>query len=164
MSHRERVTRAYEEAREDIYGYLLLLGLDPDQAQDVVQEVFLKLYIALSRGEPIQNVRGWVFRVAHNQGLKVRTRSTGWQRLSPDVEARVSCGDAGPEGALLRKEAHQRLGRALETLSPQQRHCLHLRAEGLRYREIAEALGVSISSVSEHLARALARLREAVHG
>jgi RNA polymerase sigma-70 factor (ECF subfamily) len=47
----------------------------------------------------------------------------------------------------------------MDQLSPQQKVCIHLRAEGMRYREIAEVLGVSISTVEEFLARAIARLR-----
>ena len=52
---------------------------------------------------------------------------------------------------------------ALDTLSPQQRQCLHLRAEGLRYREIAETIGVGISTVGEFLNRAVTRLRKAAN-
>jgi RNA polymerase sigma-70 factor (ECF subfamily) len=64
---------------------------------------------------------------------------------------------------LIEREKLLRMHRAVETLSPQQRQCLHLRAEGLRYREIADSIGVSVSTVSEFLERALVRLRKAVY-
>jgi RNA polymerase sigma-70 factor (ECF subfamily) len=57
-----------------------------------------------------------------------------------------------------------RVAVALESLSPQQRNCLYLRSEGLRYREIAEVIGISSSTVNEFLRRAIARLAEAVNG
>jgi RNA polymerase sigma-70 factor (ECF subfamily) len=57
----------------------------------------------------------------------------------------------------------EQLNEAWKTLSPQQRQCLHLRAEGLRYREIAETLGITISSAREFLSRAILRLQRAVH-
>ena len=57
----------------------------------------------------------------------------------------------------------EQLGKAWMTLSPQQRQCLHLRAEGLVYREIAETMHISISSVREFLGRAIARLQKAVY-
>ena len=66
--------RLFEEARDDVYRYLLTLGLHPPRAQEAVQEVFLRLYATLKKGEEIENPRGWVFRVAHNYGLKVRER------------------------------------------------------------------------------------------
>jgi RNA polymerase sigma-70 factor (ECF subfamily) len=52
-----------------------------------------------------------------------------------------------------------RLRQALEMLSPQQRQCLFLRCEGLRYREIAEVLEISVGTVSEFLRRAINHLR-----
>ena len=57
----------------------------------------------------------------------------------------------------------EQLGRAWVTLSPQQRQCLHLRAEGLRYREIAETMQISISSVREFLGRAITKLQKAAY-
>ena len=75
----EQVTRLVEEARSDVYRYLLTLGISPPQAQEATQEVFLRLYGTLRKGETIRNPRAWIFRVAHNHGLKIRAR-----RRSPD--------------------------------------------------------------------------------
>src|ERR1044071_3749304 len=85
-----RVTRLFEEAREDVYRYLLTLGLHPPQAQEAVQEVFLRLYATLKKGEEIKNPRGGVFRVAHNYGLKVRERQISETQFDPAVEARLT--------------------------------------------------------------------------
>jgi RNA polymerase sigma-70 factor (ECF subfamily) len=54
-----------------------------------------------------------------------------------------------------------RFHRAVENLSEQQRRCLHLRLEGLRYPEIAATLGISASAVGEFLRRAIVRLKRA---
>ena len=70
----DRVAKFFEESRDDVYRYLLTLGLHPPRAQEAVQEVFLRLYTALKNGEDIQSLRGWVFRVAHNHGLRLRER------------------------------------------------------------------------------------------
>lgn len=53
----EQVGRLFEEAREDVYRYLLTLGLYPAQAQETAQEVFLRLYATLRKGEEIRNAR-----------------------------------------------------------------------------------------------------------
>jgi RNA polymerase sigma-70 factor, ECF subfamily len=58
----------------------------------------------------------------------------------------------------------RRLTAALESLSPQQRNCLYLRSEGLRYREIAEVMGIGSSTVGEFLTRAIRRLSEVLNG
>src|SRR5690242_13376322 len=82
-----QVTQLFEECREDVYRYLLTLGLHPPVAQEAAQEVFLRLYAALKKGEEIQNPRGWIFRVAHNHGLKVRARQSSEEPFDPGLEA-----------------------------------------------------------------------------
>lgn len=160
--HQEQVTRAFEDSREDVYRYLLTLGLPPPQAQEAAQEVFLRLHVALEKGDQIQNVRAWIFRVAHNHGLDVRAKEQ-FRPLEPGLEAALRDGSRGAEMDLIEQERMSQLGEAWKTLSPQQRQCLHLRAEGLRYREIAEAMGISISTVREFLSRAIVRLQKAVY-
>src|SRR5260370_19773292 len=85
------VTRVFEDAREDAYRYLLTLGLDPGRAQEATQEVFLRLYQVLRSGAAIQNLRAWVFRVAHNLGLDWRARERA-PPLEPGLELSLRTG------------------------------------------------------------------------
>jgi len=157
---REQVTALFEEARSDVYRYLLTLGLHPPQAQDATQEVFLRLYATLRKGEAIQNPRAWIFRVAHNHGLKVRARQD--TELPFDPELVLAAGQSpDPEKQLLERERLLSFHLAVDNLSEQQRRCLLLRMEGLRYPEIGAALGISVSAVGEFLRRAMDRLRHA---
>jgi RNA polymerase sigma-70 factor (ECF subfamily) len=157
------VGRLFEEAREDVYRYLLTLGLYPPQAQEAAQEVFLRLYQVLKKGEKIQNPRAWIFRVAHNYGLKVRERQDQHPPYDPEFESRIAAAEKDPEESLIERERAVRFQRAIENLSEQQRRCLHLRLEGLRYPEIGAVLGISASAVGEFLRRAVVRLRKAGH-
>jgi RNA polymerase sigma-70 factor (ECF subfamily) len=159
----EQVEKAFEDARDDVYRYLLTLGLWPPQAQEATQDVFLKLYIALRQGDKILNIRAWIFRVAHNHGLNVRAREDVMQPFDPDLESRMIQRRNDPEEDAIEGEQMLRLNRAVAGLSEQQRNCLHLRAEGLRYHEIAEAIGISTSTAGEFLRRAVTRLKKAVH-
>jgi RNA polymerase sigma-70 factor (ECF subfamily) len=156
----DRVGRLFEEARDDVYRYLLTLGLHPPRAQEAVQEVFLRLYATLKKGETIDNPRGWVFRVAHNYGLKVREKQASEEPFDPALEARLMTPGANPEHELLERERMLRFHHAVETLSEQQKRCLFLRMEGLRYPEIGSALGISASAVGEFLRRAMTRLKK----
>jgi RNA polymerase sigma-70 factor, ECF subfamily len=158
-----QVTRLYEEARDDVYRYLLTLGLAPPQAQEAAQEVFLRLYADLQKGKRIDNPRGWVFRVAHNHGVTLRGREGIMRPFDPELETQLFDRSDNPEQALLDRERRLRLHRAVDSLSDQQRNCLYLRAEGFRYREIATILGISDSTVSEFLRRAITRLRKVLH-
>ena len=156
---RERVGGLYEESREDVYRYLLTLGLYPPAAQETAQEVFLRLYEVLRKGERIQNPRAWVFRVAHNLGLRSRARQGAETPFDPEAGRRLGGVTETPESDLMERERMSRFHRAVEGLSEQQRRCLSLRLEGLPYAEIASALGISASAVGEFLRRATARLR-----
>jgi RNA polymerase sigma-70 factor (ECF subfamily) len=160
--HQAEVTRAFEDAREDIYRYLLTLGLPPAQAQEATQEVFLRLYLSLQDGAQIDNTRAWIFRVARNLGLDMRAKHQPLP-IVPALEAVLRDTARSAEADLLERERMKQLTGAWKTLSPQQRECLQLRAEGLRYREIAQTMGITISSVREFLSRAILRLQRAVH-
>ena len=157
---RDRVTRLFEESRDDVYRYLLTLGLHPPRAQEAVQEVFLRLYATMRKGEEIENPRGWVFRVAHNYGLKVRERQISEEPFDAGLEARLTSQAENPEQGLLERERMLRFHQAVEGLSEQQKRCLFLRMEGLRYPEIASSLGISASAVGEFLRRAIVRLKK----
>jgi len=155
-----QVAQLFEESREDVYRYLLTLGLTPPRAQEAAQEVFLRLYASLKKGEDIQNPRAWIFRVAHNWGLKVKARQSAEDPIAPEMEIRLESPAQTPEHQLLERERMERFHRAVENLSEQQRRCLFLRMEGLRYPEIGAAMGISSSAVGEFLRRAVARLKK----
>ena len=87
MTLQDQVAQLFVEARDDVYRYLLGLGLHPPKAQEAAQEAFLRLYATLKKGEDIQNPRGWIFRVAHNLGLKIRARQSSQTPYDPDLES-----------------------------------------------------------------------------
>jgi RNA polymerase sigma-70 factor (ECF subfamily) len=160
-SLQDQVSRLFEEARDDVYRYLLTLGLYPPQAQEATQEVFLRLYATLRKGEEIQNPRAWIFRVAHNLGLKIRARQHSEEPFNPELGASNYSNQAEtPESELLERERMTRFHAAVQGLSEQQRRCLFLRMEGLRYPEIGLTLGISASAVGEFLRRAMVRLKK----
>jgi RNA polymerase sigma-70 factor (ECF subfamily) len=164
----EFVCRAYEEHRGAIYRHMIALGLDPCSAQDLTQETFLSLFESLSKAQRIQRLRPWLFAVASRLGVKHLEKLRGEAILNaPDMAVIISAladEGKGPEQSALFAERKRALAAAMQALSPQQRVCLHLRAEGLRYREIAEAASLSIPSVAEFLRRAITRLRSVLDG
>src|SRR2546430_2072949 len=129
----DHVAQLFLETRDDVYRYLLSLGLYPPQAQEGAQEVFLRLYATLKKGEKIQNPRAWIFRVAHNLGLKIRVRQNSLAPFEADFESQLMSSEPNPEQGLLEREKALRFHRAVSQLSEQQRRCLFLRLEGLRY-------------------------------
>lgn len=161
----DEVVGMFEQFRDHLLRYLLALGLDVHDGEEVVQEVFLALFQHLQRGRSRHNLRSWIFRVGHNLALKQRTRN----RLRAQHVVETDAAPAqehihpglNPEEQLLNKKRLQRVRAALDALPEKDRWCLHLRAEGLRYREIAEVLGISLGAVSQIMGRSLARLGRA---
>jgi RNA polymerase sigma-70 factor, ECF subfamily len=150
----------YDELRKPLLRYLAGLGLSADDAQDAVQDAFLRLHKHLAAGGAQENIRGWLYRVVHNDA---RNRQSSYDRrfgksLDTDFDS-VSRG-ATPEEAVLEKEKLRRLGNAMRFLTDSERECLLLRAGGLRYREIADVLDLSTSTVGDTVDRAIRKLAE----
>ena len=161
---RDEALRWFDELSVPLRRYLLCSGASPADADDAVQESFLRLHRHLEKNGDRSNLYGWVFQVARNY-LRDERRSAHRQRTVPmeDAMARDG-GPADPQGSAehcaLDEERSRRLRAAIEKLPEQQRECMLLRSSGLRYREIAGVLGIQTSSVGALVHRASARLSE----
>ncbi len=158
----QKVTRIFQALRLPVYYYLMAFLNNAASADDLTQEVFLRLYAHLHRGRAVENVRLWVFRVAHNLAFDERQRHQRQARFDEpmwdEICAQLPDPALNPEQRALQRERLERMHAALQWLSAQERQCLLLRAEGLRYREIGEILGVGTSTVGEFLQRAMRKL------
>ncbi|WP_321474332.1 RNA polymerase sigma factor [uncultured Paludibaculum sp.] len=162
MSIRDQVERVYEAEREHIYSYLRYFGVPPQRAQELAQDCFVKLHIRMSKGETIDDPRAWLYRVAQNQARRFHRREPVFDELDLNIGGPRTTSD--PEQAAMQRQRQGLLEQAIRGLSPQQKNCLFLRGQGLRYREIAGAMGISSSAVGEFLRRAVEKLKEAVNG
>ena len=158
----KRVVEMYDGLRLPVVRYLMCLGLRQEDADEIVQETFLRVYKHLRSDGADPNLRGWVFRVAHNLAINHCKKQRGHSAVD-DLEAcdEAFClADPSPnaEEIILRKERMRGIVRAMQKLSSQEMQCVHLRAEGFRYREIATIVGIGVSTVADSLQRALAKL------
>ncbi len=154
---------SYREHSSGVFRHLVLLGLDSAAAEDIHQETFLRLHFELKKGRGLQSPRWWLLKVTTNLALNYlrdnKSRKEFGGTTAQEILDRACSQGADAEQQVLGAERARALSRAFDHLSPQQKACVHLRAEGMRYAEIAEALGVSISTVEEYLSRAIARIR-----
>jgi len=156
----EEVMELFEQLRSPLLRYSLSLGLPVHDAEEVIQEVFLALFRHLRWGRSRRNLRGWLFRVTHNLALKQRLASQTLQQTAGDAslaEAQIDPAP-NPEQQMFAAQRRFRLLAVVRALPENDQHCLRLRAEGLRYRDIAAVLGMSLGAVSLSLTRSLARL------
>lgn len=157
----EEIVMLFNSFRGRLLRYAVSLSLPVADGEDVVQDAFLVLYRHLRQGRSRENLPGWLFRVTHHLALKRRMRYQLESRMANDRQHPLLCvcdSTATPEEQILVSERHSHLQAVLRALPEIDRCCLLLRAEGLRYREIAETLGISLGSVSNSLARSLARM------
>lgn len=156
----EEVAGLFEQFRGPLLRYLANCGLSISDGEEVAQEVFLSLFQHLQCGKSRENLRSWLFRVAHNQALKRHRRmrrDLEWgagAAADEDLAAR----SPNPEEQVVSSQTQRRVLSVVSALPDQDQRCLSLRAEGLRYREIAGILGMSMGAVSVSLARSLARI------
>jgi RNA polymerase sigma-70 factor, ECF subfamily len=150
------VCELFDQHASGLYRLALAMLHKPDAAQDVVQETFLKLIAHIDGGGTLPNARGWLYTVAAHG---CRDRQRGLSRWLPWIAERDT--RAAKESPDLRDDANAVLA-AIRTLPPRDRLLIALRAQGLSYREIAEAAGIRAASVSQFLARALDRLEKTI--
>ena len=165
VSVRSEVERAvimlFDQLRDPVVRYVLSFGLSVHDAEEVTQEVFLALFGHLQKGKSRRNLRGWIFRVAHNLALKRRgtnQRSQNQTYLDRTIAENRLDSSPNPEEQVLSAQRQRHLLAVLNVLPEEDQCCLRLRAEGLRYREIARILGISLGAVSISLTRSLGRL------
>lgn len=159
---RQGIIELYDASRPSLHAYLRCLGMSSDQAEDVIQETFLRLIRHLPEHGTGDSLRGWVFRVAHNLSMDLHRSQRLWSYTNSD-ESRTAVRERAdpapnPEQEVILEERFRQLGDAVAQLTPKQRNCVFLRAEGLRYCEIATALGISVQRVGELVQRAITLL------
>ena len=139
------------------------------EAEDVVQETFISAYRSLGRFRG-GSLRSWLLRIAANGSRDVLRRRARRPESSLDLSLenpsfQPVSGAESPDAATLRGELNAEIQRAILTLPTDQRATLTLvDAQGLSYREAADALGVSVGTVKSRLSRARARVRDELMG
>jgi len=142
----------FEEHGAAVYRFATVLLKRREDAEDVVQETFLKLLRHLTDDGDTSNLRGWLFTVAAHAARDRQRHSMRWMPWAAAREPSV------PAPQLADEDGRLEAARAtMMRLSPRDRLLLGLRAQNLSYREIAAAAGIRPASVGRLLARAIDR-------
>jgi RNA polymerase sigma-70 factor (ECF subfamily) len=157
--------------RSRIYRYALLSLRDPDQAESVTQDCFLRAYRARGEFRGDCSVATWLTRIATNL-IRDSTRSRKFQFWKTANSTAVEVGAVAdrlrspvlsPETSLVVREDLMRVWDAVENLPGKQRSVFLLRfVEEMELPEIATAMGLHVGTIKSHLHRALAAVRKAM--
>jgi RNA polymerase sigma-70 factor (ECF subfamily) len=148
------------------------LLLDRAAAEELAQEVFLRVFRAAPRYKPTAKFSTWLYRIATNLVLnevksakRSRTVALDDIQYAHGLKDALTTGLPGPEEQLQRKEMAALVERALRSLPARQRTAVVLhRFEGLSYREIAGAMDCTVEAVEALLGRAKSALKDALKG
>lgn len=156
----------YTRYERQIYAYVYrTMNGNPDDANDLTQETFLKAYRALGKTSDDLNISAWLHRIAYNTCLDElrRRQRIRWQPWDIMKHDRLLHGSAGenPERSTLRREAEGTVQEILNRMSPRNKQALILREyEGLSCEDIGVVMGISRSAVKSVLFRAREEFRK----
>lgn len=149
----------YIQHAQSVRRYAYALVGNMPEAEDIMQESFVRLMQTLQSGIQVHRVQPWLLRVAHNLALDTLAKRPREIPLEDNeleqVEDQIS---PNPEAVVLTLQQRERIIAALQTLSEQELRCWTLRSEGLKYREIGEILGIQTGTVATFLMRAAEKL------
>jgi RNA polymerase sigma-70 factor (ECF subfamily) len=151
----------YDEYWSEVYAAAFYYFHSHLYSQDIVQEVFLKIWIKRKELSGVKNAGAFLRVLTRNLIIDTLRRQTH-QKLSLDLDQAVSRTERGrtPDAMLEVKEVEWHIKAAVDRLSPQLRKVYQLRRDqGLSLGEVAEQLGISYNTAREHMSRALRSIR-----
>ena len=162
---REENTAGIEHI-DALYGYALVLAQNRADAEDLVQETYVRAIRAMGRLRRDSNVKGWLFTILRNIWLnELRQRRRGPEFVDVEADERTSNladGSArSPYEMYVEKLERRHVRKAIQQLPEEAREVILLREwEGLSYQEIATVLDCPVGTVMSRLARARSKLRD----
>jgi RNA polymerase sigma-70 factor, ECF subfamily len=156
----DALIEAYDAYQRDIHGFLRAATRDPDVAEDLTQETFIRLMREIQAGRTPENIRAWLYTVATNLVTSRGRRMAVAERFKAVLAIRGSADS--PEQETVRHERQDIVQRALARLPTDDRTALLLSAHGFAGHDIAAVLGRSEGATRTLLCRARIRLREQV--
>ncbi len=147
---------------DQLYNFAHWLAQDRTEAEDLVQEAYVKALKGFSSFQPGTNFRAWMYRILRNTFLTSRTglKPTATVAIDSDDSPELPAGPETPETILIDNSQHQLLQAAIDALPVHFREVLLLcEVEEMSYQEIAETLSIPIGTVMSRLSRARRTLR-----
>lgn len=147
-----------KEHADNLYGYAIKFLHDREEAKDIVQDVFEKLWVNRSKVE-FGKAKSWMFTTAHNTMINLCNRKGRIQFTDQITEFEK------PKSVRSKFEMDQLIDRAVSILPPTQKSIILLRdLEGYTYQEIGDILNLSESQVKVYLFRARKKIKKQLKG
>ena len=160
MPKKTRFTELLGSYEKEIHRYAFRMTGNPEDAQDVLQDTFLKAFRAFPRLPADANHRAWLYRIAHRQALNLfRSQKVRATEPLEDVAA-VDDSNGHPDDLAETRRLVRALRHVIRELTPRQRSALLLRKyEGLPYRDVADILACSEDNARAQVYQAMKKVR-----
>ncbi len=150
----------YDEYKNRIYGYALAITHSPHDAEEITQELFIKLWNKRETLDSVLNMEHYIFTMARNRTLNYIKKAARNDQLMEELKQRMTMARNDVEDRLIGRDYEQMVEEALSQLSPKRRLVFRLsRYQGKKLEEIAGQLDLSRNTVKNHLAAALKFVR-----
>ena len=146
----------FDRYHSRLYQYLFNIVKSREVAEELVMDVFLKLWMAREMMPQIENLDGFLFRVAYNKSIDFFRAAAKDSKFSELLWERIQTpADSQADTPLLLQEFETKLREAIDLLPPQRKKIFNLsREEGLTHGQIAEELGISKNTVANTIVEA----------
>lgn len=143
-----------------VFGYALKLTHSQSQAEEIVQDVFMKIWINRSTIQEIQNIEAWLITITRNHTFNALKRIAIEEAAKSRLSKKLEEAHHETEETVNFRESQTILNNAIDRLPPQQRLVYSLcHEEGLKYEEVAQRLKISRLTVKTHMQQALRTLK-----
>ena len=161
LGDKEALEKLYYETKAAIYGFALSITKNPTDAEDILQETYLKIWANANKYSAKGTPMAWIMTIAKNLALMKLREKKRHQDLEPeewDMSFHI------PDTAGTTEDRHL-LEAALKILTKEERHIILLHAvSGMKHREIAELIDIALPTVLSKYHRALKKLRKYIEG
>jgi RNA polymerase sigma-70 factor (family 1) len=152
--------RLFDTYKNRVYGYVMAITHSPYSAEEITQEIFIKLWLCRDILHQVDNLDGYIFTIARHKTLNHLRKAAYDTRLLRELQGLAMTEDNNVEERTLVREYDQLISDALTLLSPQRRIVYQLsRNQGLNHEEIAHHLHLSRNTVKNHMVEALRFIR-----
>lgn len=150
----------FEEFRNRIFGYVLAITHSHDAAEEITQELFIKLWVSRDSLSQVSDRERYIFSMARNRTLNYLRKLANNEKMLEEMGQRMHGIHDSSDKYVITAEYNALVEQAVANLSPQRRAVFQLsRNEGLSLAEIAEKLQLSRNTVKNHLSEALRTIR-----
>jgi RNA polymerase sigma-70 factor (ECF subfamily) len=148
-----------------LYHFALALVKTRESAEEIVEDVFVRIWQQKENLPSIRNIRVYLYTATKNSSLNYLSQKARQSITEPFDHIHVGLNDSSvtPEQILITAEIHRKIQKAVEALPPRCKMIFKLvREDGLKYKEIAEILNISVNTIDAQMAIAIKRISTSI--